>query len=382
MAAEVLAAAGLCGRPLRRHALGRPQVPAGRQGRAEPHAREPLPTASSARYGERRRRLEALLADFDAAAVRAWARGWASTPSSAARAACFPADMKAAPLLRAWLHRLRDAGRALPHAPPLAGLGGRRARCASTPRPGERCCCRPRHRAGAGRRQLGALGSDGAWVPLLAARGVAVAPLLPANCGFDVGWSEHRRASRFAGAAAQVGGAPAPPPTGFTQQGEFVVTATGVEGSLVYAASALLREAIAAHGRPRFTLDLLPDRERPGWRRGGAPARPRSLGTHLKSRLNLGRREGRRCCTKVLPRARHGRPGALAAAIKALPITLLAPRGPSTRPSAAPAACASRRWTRGLMLQALPGVFCAGEMLDWEAPTGGYLLTACLASGR
>jgi uncharacterized flavoprotein (TIGR03862 family) len=232
------------------------------------------------------------------------------------------------------------------------------------------------------------LGSDGAWAPWLAARGVDVAPLQPANCGFDVGptaahpdgpgWSE-RFATEFAGqpvkpVALKTDGFPGRP-------GELVVTATGIEGSLVYAASRVLREQMAREGQAALTLDLLPqlthervlaDVKHP---RGS-----RSLSSHLKSRLHLSPLK-LGLLHELLTREQMLDPATLAAALKRLRLTLHAPR-PVAEAISTAGGVRFEALTDGLMLAALPGVFVAGEMLDWEAPTGGYLLTASMASGR
>jgi uncharacterized flavoprotein (TIGR03862 family) len=223
------------------------------------------------------------------------------------------------------------------------------------------------------------LGSDGAWQPVLREAGVEVAPLVPSNCGFDVagGWTPHF-ASRFAGqpfksVAIEV--------DGVVRKGEFVATATGVEGSLVYAVSADLREQIAAHGQAVFHLDLLPDRSLERVQAEVAhPRGARSLSSHLKSRLGLdGIKLG--LLHELLAREVLHDAAQLARAIKSLPVRLSAARPIDEAISSA----GGVRWSAldtTLMLQARPGVWCAGEMLDWEAPTGGYLLTACMATGR
>jgi uncharacterized flavoprotein (TIGR03862 family) len=230
----------------------------------------------------------------------------------------------------------------------------------------------------------GRLGSNGAWVPLLAQRGVAVAPLLPANCGFDVqgGWSEHF-ASRFAGQPFKSVAIHVTTSQGvsFQRKGEFVATATGVEGSLIYAASSLLRDDIIRDGRASLSLDLLPDM--PPERVLAEVRHPRgsrSLSSHLKSRLSI---EGIKAAIlhELLSKEQMNDPVALAAAIKALPITLVAAR-PIDEAISTAGGVLFDVMDDNLMLEQLPGVFCAGEMLDWEAPTGGYLLTACFASGK
>ncbi|HKX94345.1 MAG TPA: TIGR03862 family flavoprotein, partial [Methylibium sp.] len=226
------------------------------------------------------------------------------------------------------------------------------------------------------------LGSDGAWAPWLAERGVEVAPLAPSNCGFDVGWSDFLR-ERHAGAPVKpvVLRFDAPDGRRFERQGEFVLTAGGIEGSLVYAASALLRDAIAAQGAATLTLDLLPDRDAAFV--AAEVARPRgsrSLATHLKSRLGI---DGAKAALlhEVLGRGGMHDTARLAAALKALPLTLTAAR-PLDEAISSAGGVRFEALDERLMCRALPGVFCAGEMLDWEAPTGGYLLSACFATGR
>ncbi|HEX7111614.1 MAG TPA: TIGR03862 family flavoprotein, partial [Mizugakiibacter sp.] len=226
------------------------------------------------------------------------------------------------------------------------------------------------------------LGADGAWTSILEARGVPVAPLQPSNCGFEAAWSAHF-AERHAGAPVKPVAIAWRDGDGHRQhrQGEFVVTASGVEGSLIYALSAPLREAIAAHGQVEVQLALAPDREVAG--RAAARARPRrgrSLSEHLRRSIGF---SGVRAALlyERLPRETLADAAALAAAIKALPLTLL-----RTRPIAEAISTAGgvrlEALDEHLMLRERPGTFCAGEMLDWEAPTGGYLLTACFAGGR
>jgi len=234
------------------------------------------------------------------------------------------------------------------------------------------------------------LGSDGAWAPWLRERGVAVAPWQSSNCGFDVaptapgrgGWSEHLR-QRFAGQPLKTVAIRFTDATGRTeaQAGEFVVTDTGIEGSLVYAFSARIRDRIAAQGQATLYVDLLPqhtpEQVLAETRR---PRGPRSLSTHLKSRLGL---HGLKMALlhELLDPQQLADPMQLAQALKALPLTLVRPRPLDEAISTAGGIAFEALDAHG-MLRALPGTFCAGEMLDWEAPTGGYLLTACLATGR
>ena len=236
------------------------------------------------------------------------------------------------------------------------------------------------------------LGSDGAWVPWLEKAGVPVASLQPSNCGFDLagtlasagqpGWSEHFR-SRHAGEPFKSVVLRFEDSQGrrFERKGEFVATDSGIEGSLVYAASAMLRDEIARAGAATLTLDLLPDRSPDDVQRQVShPRGSRSLSSHLKSRLGL---DGIKMALlhECLDRATINDPVSLARSIKALPLTLSAPR-PIDEAISTAGGVPAQALDEDLMIRHLPGVFCAGEMLDWEAPTGGYLLTACLASGR
>jgi uncharacterized flavoprotein (TIGR03862 family) len=212
-------------------------------------------------------------------------------------------------------------------------------------------------------------------------RGVAVAPLAPANCGFDADWTAHF-AERFAGMPFKSVAISFTDAAGrrFARKGEFVATATGVEGSLIYAASTLLRDEIAAQGSATVLLDLLPDRNAEQVRAAVLhPRGARSLASHLKSRLGL---EGIKAGVlhEVLTREQMHVPEKLAETIKAVPLRLLAPR-PIDEAISTAGGVRFEALDSHLMGKALPGVFFAGEMLDWEAPTGGYLLTAAMASG-
>lgn len=353
--------------------MGRKFLMAGKGGLNLTHA-EP-PAAFLARYGVRRAQIEPLLAAFGPEDLRAWARALGIDTFVGSSGRVFPVDKKAAPLLRAWLRRLR-AGSVRFHARHRwLGWNDDGALRFATPG-GERAVAADALVLALGGGSWARLGSDGAWVPLLAARGVAVAPLRPANCGFDVDWSAHFRA-RYAGQPLK---AIALRYAGFSRRGEFVVSADGVEGSLIYAYSAALRDGIEAHGGATVELDLMPD-----WtaeRVLAEVARPRgsrSLSSHLQSRLGLkGVRSGLlRECLGAEPM--HD-PERLAPAIKALPIRLVAPR-PLDEAISSAGGVEFAALDEHLMLRDRPGVFCAGEMLDWEAPTGGYLLTACFASG-
>jgi len=291
----------------------------------------------------------------------------------------FPTDMKAAPLLRAWLHRLRESGVRFHQR--HRWLGWRDdAMLFNTP-DGELPVRADAVVLALGGGSWARLGSDGAWVPLLQARGVDTAPLAPANCGFDVDWSEHF-SSRHAGEPLTTVAIISRGADGRTlrKQGQFVVTQGGVEGSLIYALSASLRDQITADGHATIQLDLLPDLSTQRvFDEVTRPRGARSMASHLQSRLGIkGVKAGllRECLSKEeFADVEH-----LARAIKALPVRLVRPRPIDEAISSA----GGVRWDalRGTMLKAAPGVFVAGEMVDWEAPTGGYLLTACFASGR
>jgi uncharacterized flavoprotein (TIGR03862 family) len=335
-----------------------------------------------ARYGARRDRIEPLLRRFGPDALRDWAAGLGIESFVGSSGRVFPTDMKAAPLLRAWLQRLRGQGVRLHMRHRCIGLE-RGADAAATLRlatpEGERTISPRAVVLALGGASWPRLGSDGAWTRWLPPLGVPVAPLRPSNCGFDVpepGWTEHLR-TRFAGHAIKN---VALSLAGFSQSGEFVVTATGVEGSLVYAASAAIRERIDTQGRATVLLDLLPQRDAAFVAAEVArPRGPRSLATHLKSRLGI---DGVKAALlhELLPREAFADAGRLAASIKSLPLTLARAR-PVDEAISTAGGVPFEAMDDHLMLDALPGVFCAGEMLDWEAPTGGYLLTACFASG-
>jgi uncharacterized flavoprotein (TIGR03862 family) len=365
--------------------VGRKFLLAGKGGLNISHS-EPAPLFAS-RYGTRSAAIAPLLGALPADALKAWVQGLGLDTFVGSSGRIFPTDMKSAPLLRAWLHRLRH------------------------PQQGQPVVFHMRHRwrgwdasgrwlfdslavpvsvkaravvLALGGGSWARLGSDGAWVPKLQARGVDVAPLLASNCGFDVApsWSPFF-AQRFAGqplktVALELPAAPDAAP--WRRKGEMVATATGLEGSLIYAASGPLRDALARDGRAGFALDLLPDLSVEKVRAEIThPRGARSLASHLKSRLRL---DGIKSALlhELLPKAVFDDAAALAVAIKALPIQLAAAR-PMDEAISSAGGVRFEGLSDHLMTQ-LPGVFCAGEMLDWEAPTGGYLLHACLATGR
>jgi len=323
--------------------------------------------------------LQPLLRRFDAVAIREWAAGLGVPTVVGSSQRVFPADFKAAPLLRRWLHRLRAAGvhfamhhrwrgwyddalvfdtpqgtRRITATATVLALGG-----ASWPR----------------------LGADGSWVELLAARAVPLAPLAPANCGFEAQWTPHLRA-RFAGAPVKAVrgwvGATLPAEAA---RGELILTDYGLEGGLVYALAPLLRRAIAVAGHATLSLDLTPGLSLAQLTKALIePRGSRTLATHLKRKAHLA---GAKVALlhEVLPRDAFTDPVRLAQCIKALPIIVYAPR-PLAEAISTAGGVRFDGLDAALMLRQLPGVFVAGEMLDWEAPTGGYLLSGCFATGR
>ncbi|MCC6072495.1 TIGR03862 family flavoprotein [Massilia sp. GCM10020059] len=318
---------------------------------------------------------------FDASAVRDWIHGLGVETFVGSSGRVFPTDMKAAPLLRAWLHRLRESG--VEFHMRHRWLGWRGSKLLFAAPAGELEVEADAVVLALGGGSWARLGSDGAWVPILQARSVDVAPLRPANCGFDVDWSEHF-SSRHAGEPLITVAVSARDAAGriTRKQGQFVVTQTGVEGSLIYALSAPLRDQIEAEGSTTIWLDLLPDL---GAERVldevSRPRGARSVSSHLQSRLGIkGVKSG--LLHECLSKQEFADPARLAAALKHLPVTLRRPRPIDEAISSAGGVRLDAIDQESGMLRAMPGVFVAGEMVDWEAPTGGYLLTACFASAR
>ena len=377
MAAEVLSQAGYKvdvydGMP----SVGRKFLLAGVGGMNITHS-EPSPAFVS-RYAERASAIAPMLRSFGAQALCEWIHGLGIQTFLGSSGRVFPADMKAAPLLRAWLKRLREAGVVIHTRHRWLGWNADSSLRIATP-DGEIALTPAATLLALGGASWARLGSDGAWVPLLEQRSVCVAPLQAANCGFEVdAWSELLR-SKFAGAplknvAMGLGGQP-------LRLGECVVTQTGVEGSLVYALSARIREAINQSGSATVEIDLLPGKTLAEVQRAlSKPRGSRSLSKHLHSQLGI---DGIKAALlrELAPAATFTDPALLASAIKALPLTLIRPR-PLDEAISTAGGVTFEALDEQMMINALPGVFCAGEMLDWEAPTGGYLLTACFASGR
>lgn len=370
MAAEVAAEAGVAVSVLdRMPSLGRKLLMAGRGGLNLTHS-EDLSRLLD-RYGAARSRLEAAIVALPPAALVAWCEGLGQATFVGSSGRIFPRALKATPLLRAWLVRLGTLGvRFLPRHR-WTGWDAEGAACFEAPDGPVRL------RSDATVLALGGaswprLGSDGTWTTALAP--IAVTPLRPANCGFTVAWSAVFL-SRFEGVplkriALGFGGA--------SVRGEAVITAEGIEGGAVYALSAPLRDAIEAGGPVVVRLDLRPDLSVAALTdRLAGPRRADSLSTFLRKRAGLAP-----VAIGLVQEALHGgAPGDdLAGLIKALPLTLLAPR-PIGRAISTAGGIALDELDTNFMLRRRPGVFAAGEMLDWEAPTGGYLLQGAFSTG-
>lgn len=354
--------------------FGRKFLMAGKGGMNITHA-ELMPVFVG-RYGTRQAVIAPLLETFGPQQLRDWIGGLGIATFVGSSGRVFPTEMKAAPLLRAWLHRLRGAGVRFHVRHRWLGWAADGALRFATPE-GEKTLAFDAVILALGGGSWARLGSDGAWVPLLAARGIPLAPLQPANCGFDVAWSPYF-SERFAGQPVKPVIASV---AGRRQQGEFNITAGGIEGGLVYALAAPLRDALATEGGAVLHLDLAPGRTLA--RLTADLSRPRghdSLANHLRRRAGI---EGVKAglLRELLPAETLTAAAQLAAAIKHLPLPVTATR-PIDEAISTAGGVTFEALDANLMLRDLPGVFCAGEMLDWEAPTGGYLLTACFATGH
>lgn len=399
MAAEVLACAGVDVTVFdAMPSVGRKFLLAGRGGLNLTHS-EPFHHFVS-RYGAATHNLYPILSAFGPAEVREWTSGLGIETFVGTSNRVFPVEMKATPLLRSWIHRLQTPGHGLQ---PVRFAPRHRWRGWSSPCESGRSeaqgqvhdlvfdtpqgCVRDSFHSvvlGLGGGSWPRLGSDGAWVPWLVDQGVNVQPLQPSNCGFDLlkgSWSEHF-SMRYAGQPFKSVAVRVRTLQGdWYRLGEFVATATGVEGSLVYAASALIREHLSVQGFAEFELDLLPQ-----WTYNQVLARlqitrgRRSMSSHLKHALGL---DGIKTAVlyEFLGKEKMNQPEQLAAAVKGLSIRLGAAR-PIEEAISSAGGVAWNSLDPDLMLHAVPGAYCVGEMIDWDAPTGGYLLTACLATGH
>jgi len=375
MAAETAAAAGAKVTVYdRMPSLARKFLLAGRGGLNLTH-NEDL-EAFLARYGASRERLRPAIEAFPPSAVREWCEGLGEATFVGSSGRVFPVAMKASPLLRAWLARLITKGVTIRSRWRWTGWNGEGRLMFDTPG-GERVAEADATLLALGGASWPRLGSTGDWVPVLDGAGVAVAPLVAANCGFLIAWSDHFR-SRFEGQplkriAAAFEGASA--------RGEALVTAEGIEGGAIYALSARLRDAIARDGVAELSLDLRPDVTTEALAaRLGKPRAKQSLATFLRKAAGMSAVEIGLLHETAPQRLADMAPEDIARLIKAVPLRLTA----ATAIARAISTAGGVRWDEvddRLMLRGRPGVFVAGEMLDWEAPTGGYLLQACLATG-
>jgi uncharacterized flavoprotein (TIGR03862 family) len=340
-----------------------------------------------ARYGSRQAQLKPLLEKFGPDSLRAWVHGLGIETFIGTSGRVFPAEMKAAPLLRAWLNRLRKSGVIFHLRHRWMGwtnevLNSKNiSLCFEVEKEG-RIVGADAVVLALGGGSWARLGSNGEWVPLLRQHGIEVASLRPSNCGFDVGWTDYF-SNKFAGHPLKAVSAQFIDAAGEVHQrtGDLMITAGGIEGGLIYSLSALLRDEIAAKGSATIQLDLAPAKS---FSRVHAevdhPRGSRSMSSHLQSRAKIkGVKTG--LLREVLSSDDFAYPERLAAAIKSLPLKLIATR-PLDEAISSAGGVTFDAMDEQMMLRAMPGIFCAGEMLDWEAPTGGYLLTACISSGH
>lgn len=352
--------------------VGRKFLLAGKSGLNITHAEDYARFVT--RYGAANDRLRPVLDLMTPEAIRAWAAGLGTETFVGSSGRVFPTVMKASPLLRAWLKRLEGMGVTILTRHRWTGFDADALLFDTADGP-------KRVTADATLLALGGaswpkLGSDAAWVPWLKAEGIDIAPLRPANCGFDCDFSESFN-TRFSG--QPVKSVKATSAAG-TTQGEFVISRGGIEGSLIYAHSAALRDALDRDGQAALILDLAPGRTETRLARDLARQdRKASFSTRLKKAANL---DGVKIALlrEVNPDANRLDANELASLIKALPLDVKRPR-PIAEAISTAGGIALDGIDDGFMLKKRPGTFVSGEMLDWEAPTGGYLLTACFATG-
>lgn len=332
------------------------------------------------RYGPERDALQNSLDALTPDDLQRWVNDLGIETFTGTSGRVFPKEMKAAPLLRAWLHRLRGKGVRFHVRHRWLGWGDDGTLAIAGPN-GAITLKPDATILALGGASWPKLGSDGAWVPHLAECGIDIAPLQSANCGFEVAWSEHLK-QKHSGEPLKSIALSLIDHTGQThqRQGECIISREGIEGSLIYALSRPLRETINANGSATFQVDLAPDRSAEQildslCRRGS-----KSLSSYLKSAFSF---SGLKTALlyEVLGKEQIHDLKTLAATIKSLPITTRA-TWPIEEAISSAGGVRFNNLDANLMLTAKPGVFIAGEMLDWEAPTGGYLLTACFATGR
>jgi uncharacterized flavoprotein (TIGR03862 family) len=379
MAAEVLANAGASvdvyeSMPT----LGRKFLRAGLGGLNITHS-EPF-AAFCSRYGDKQEQMQSFLDNLPPGALREWVHALGIETFIGSSGRVFPKEMKAAPLLRAWVHRLRGCGVRL-HMN-HRWLGFNHDGSLRLERPTEEFSIQPKAVILAlGGASWPQLGSTGTWLGWLEERGVETSPWQSANCGFNVDWSAHMR-EKFAATPLKSVALTFTDLSGSTEtrQGEMLIKEYGVEGSLIYAFSRRLRETINAQGEATFILDLLPGRSAERVLADlSRPRGSRSMSRHLQGCLGDDSLK-RNLLYETLDREQLADPHQIAKFIKALPVTVRSTRPLAEAISTAGGVCFSSI-DENLMLKKLPGIFVAGEMIDWEAPTGGYLLSGCFATG-
>jgi uncharacterized flavoprotein (TIGR03862 family) len=377
MAAEVISEAGIKVNVYdAMPSVGRKFLMAGKGGLNITHS-DPYDVFLS-HYSTRSSEIKPMLDRFDASALRQWVHELGIETFVGTSGRIFPAEMKAAPLLRTWLHRLRQNGVTFHVRHQWLGWSESNQQNLNFMTPKGKL----ETQADAVVLALGGgswpqLGSTGAWVPFLLQRGVQVEPLAPSNCGFDIDWSKHF-CIRFAGQPLKSVTASF---NGVQRQGDCVITSTGIEGTLIYTLSAALRDEIKTKGTATLYLDLAPSKSLTSLIDRFSIARGKqSMANHLRKRLGIEGVKAGLLRERLSIEDFHD-PMKLCSAIKSLPLTLIATR-PLAEAISSAGGVSFDDLNEHLMIRILPGIFCTGEMLDWEAPTGGYLLTACFATGR
>jgi uncharacterized flavoprotein (TIGR03862 family) len=379
MAAEIVSLAGIKVNVYdAMPSAGRKFLIAGKGGMNITHA-EPFERLLS-RYADKRAVLEPMLTDFPPQTLRNWVKDLGLDTFVGSSGRVFPTEMKAAPLLRTWLHRLKLHGVQFHMRHNWQGwTDSGELRFISLDE--EKFVAADATVLALGGGSWPQLGSNGHWLPLLAERAIEIAPLKPANCGFEVSWSDYFRAKCAGSPLKSIRLSFAADGEVLSRVGELMLTEYGVEGGLIYAFSAPLREQIASHGSVSVSVDLCPDRDLANIQaRLAKPRGKDSLANHLRKCLGLDAAKVA-LLREILSAEAMNDINILAEALKALTITLSAAR-PLAEAISTAGGVSFNSLDCHLMLHRLPGVFCAGEMLDWEAPTGGYLLTACMATGR
>jgi uncharacterized flavoprotein (TIGR03862 family) len=376
MAAETLTNAGL--KPVLFDAMPTPArkfLMAGKSGLNLTHS-EPLEHFLT-RYGDKERHIQPAITEFTPIDLKAWADELGAETFVGSSGRVFPKIFKASPLLRNWLAKLSDSGAELRTRHRWQGWGPSNCHKFETPEGVSLVSAKATIFAFGGI-SWPKLGGNGNWVKEYEDNQIQISPFRPTNCGFEANWSDFFL-NKFAGAPVKN----CLLSVGNTQvKGDFVISQYGVEGSSIYRLSAPLRDLIAqSNSATTLTIDLLPDTPfNQVIARLSKPRGKKSIATHLKKSLSLqGVKSGllRECTQKQT----FDSPDKLASAIKALPLSLTAPR-PIEEAISVAGGVSFDALDDNLMLREKFGQFCAGEMLDWEAPTGGYLLTACFAQGK